>query len=310
MLRTQYKEGVIQPMDICGKEVRVRGRLIRTAYIDGEGFQFVDDPETALCALRESGTRVDLFTFIQRLSETSPKYAYPMEWDNMAVLRISTFEQWWKEQIGFKARNKAKQAEKKGVDVREAPFDDALIRGIHAINNETPVRQGRRFHHYGEDIETVRKITGTFLDRSVFIGAFFGGELIGFVKLVANEDWTQAGLMHILSRIDQRDKAPTNALVAQAVRSCADRGIPNLWYANFSYGRKQHSSLSDFKERNGFRKVEVPRFYIPLTVAGRVALRLGFHRSLLDWIPGPVAVAYRRVRLLWYATKHAGFEGT
>ena len=36
--------------------------------------------------------------------------------------------------------------------------------------------------------------------------------------------------MHILSMVSHRDKAPTNALIAQAVRSCADRSIPHLVY--------------------------------------------------------------------------------
>ena len=45
-----------------------------------------------------SGTRIDLFTFIQKLSDTSPKYGYPMEWDNMAALRVSSFDDWMKHQ--------------------------------------------------------------------------------------------------------------------------------------------------------------------------------------------------------------------
>jgi len=48
-------------------------------------------------ALRKCGTRIDLFTFMQRLPETSPKYDYPMESDNLAALRITTFDDWWKE---------------------------------------------------------------------------------------------------------------------------------------------------------------------------------------------------------------------
>lgn len=295
-------------MQLCGKEIKIRGRLIRVGYLDGEGYQFLEDPETALGMLRRSGTRIDLFTFIQKLSDASPKYNYPMEWDNMAALRISTFDDWWKNQIGFKARNKAKQAEKKGVVIREIRFDEALIRGIHAINNETPIRQGRRFPHYGEDLQTVREASATFLDRSVFIGAFLEGNLIGFVKLVINEDRTQAGLMHILSMVAHRDKAPTNALIAQAVRSCAERGIRYLWYANFSYGKKQRSSLSDFKERNGLERVDVPRFYVPLTPLGRAALRLGLHRERAHWIPEPVAAAYRKVRSRWYMKMFPGVE--
>src|SRR5439155_6343426 len=113
------------------------------------------------------------------------------------------------------------RAEKKGVSVLEAPFDDALVQGISAIYNECPVRQGRPFRHYGKDIETVRKEEATFLDRSIFIGAFLGDRLIGFVKLVTDESRTQAGLMNIVSMVQHRDKAPTNALITQAIRSCA-----------------------------------------------------------------------------------------
>jgi hypothetical protein len=206
-----------------------------------------------------------------------------------------------KHQIDFKVRNKVRKAEKSGVVSREVPYDDAFVRGISAIYNESPVRQGKRFWHYGKDLEAVRRMNGTFLDRSIFIGAFFQDDLIGFVKLVSDEDRGQAGLMQIVSMIGHRDKAPTNALIAQAIRSCADRGISHLWYANFSYGKKQPDSLADFKRHNGFQKVDVPRYYVPLTVAGRMALRLGFHHGISDRIPEPVARTYRRIRSLWYA---------
>jgi hypothetical protein len=295
-------------LEVCDKEVRIRGSVVRVGYIDGEGFQFLKDPEAALAELRKSRTRVDLFTFTQKLSDASPKYSYWMEWDNMAVLPVSTFEHWWNKQIGFKARNKAKQAEKKGVVIREVPFDDTLVRGIHALYNETPIRQGRRFWHYGKDLEAIRRMKATFLERSVFIGAFFQDNLIGFAKLVANEDWSQAGLMHILSMIQHRDKAPTNALIAQAVRSCAERGIRYLWYANFSYGKREGDSLADFKERNGLDKMQLARYYVALTFAGRVALRLGLHRKAIDCIPAPVVVAYRRIRKSWHARRFPGFE--
>src|SRR5438105_1170309 len=194
--------------------MRIDRKLVRIGYLDGEGYQFLEDPEVGLQALRKSGSGIDLFTFIQKLSDQSPKYNYPMEWDNLAALRISTFDDWMKHQINFKVRNKIRKAEKNGMVVQEVPFDDALIRAIQAIYNESPIRQGRRFWHYGEDLETIRKIKATFLERSIFIGAFFEDKLVGFLKLVANEDWTQAGLMHILSMIQYRDKAPTNAMIA------------------------------------------------------------------------------------------------
>jgi len=290
-------------MKLCGKEIQIRGKLIRIAGLEADTYEFVEDPEATLDSLRNCGTRIDLFTFMQRLPETAPKYRYPMEWDNLAVLPVSTFDRWWTEQIGFKARNKAKQAEKKGVTFREVPFDDALVRGIWTIYNECPVRQGKPFAHYGKDIERVRREAGTFLERSIFIGAFLGDSLIGFVKLLTDETRTQAGLLHIVSMIQHRDKAPTNALVAQAVRCCAERGIPHLVYSRFSDGNKQRDSLIDFKERNGFARIDLPRYYIPLTPIGRAAFRLGLHKPFTSHIPESVLAKVREIRNAWFNRK-------
>lgn len=288
--------------ELCleNRNVIVQGRLCRVAHVDGEGYKFLADPKSGIVTLRDSGARADLFTFFPELPETAPRYSYPFERDNFAVLPISTFDQWWSKQIGFKARNKAKQAEKKGIVIREVPFDDALVRGIWEIYNEAPVRQGRRFPHYGKSFEAVRAMSATFLDSSVFIGAFDGDKLIGFIKLTMDDRRAQAGLMHILSLISYRDKAPTNALIVQAVRSCADRGVTRLVYANFAYGKKSRSSLSDFKERNGFQRVDVPRYYVPLTPWGAVAFRLGLHRRLSEQMPESVAAKLRELRSRWY----------
>lgn len=290
-------------MRVCGKEIKVAGRLIRIARLDAEKYLFLDDPASVIDELRASKERIDLFTFIQRLPETAPKYPYPMELDNFAALPISTFDNWWNKQIGFKARNKAKQAEKKGVILREVPFDDNLVRGIWAIYNECPIRQGRRFPHYGKDVETVRKEEATYLDHSTFIGAFLDERLIGFVKLVADESGTQAGLMNVVSLVQQRDKAPTNALIAHAVRACASRGISYLVYSNFAYGKKVSDSLSDFKERNAFQRIDVPRYYVPITAMGKAAFALGLHRRLADHIPESIAAKLRHLRSAWYSRK-------
>src|SRR5271154_4493064 len=113
-------------VSVHGADIRIEGRLIRIARLEREKYEALTDPESVLEGLRNSGVRIDLFTFIQALPETQPKYAYPMEWDNLAVLPVSTFDEWYNKQIGFKARNKAKQAQKKGVVVREAAFDETL----------------------------------------------------------------------------------------------------------------------------------------------------------------------------------------
>jgi len=290
-------------MKVCGKEIKIQGRLVRIARPDGDKYTFLDDPETILAGLRKSRARIDVFTFLQKLPETSPKYSYPMEMDNLAVLPVSTFENWWNNQIRSYPRNRARQAEKRGVVLREVSFGDELIKGICGIYNETPVRQGKRFPHYGMTIEKAGKYAGTFLERSIYIGAFLGETMIGFIKLVVDESRTQACLVHILSMVQHKDKAPTNALIAQAVRSCAAHKIPYLVYEHFTYGQKTGDSLSHFKEVNGFQRVDLPRYYVPLTPIGSLALRLKLHHRFVDRIPESIATKFRDLRKSWYSRK-------
>jgi len=297
-------------INACGRDIVTHGRFIRIARIDGDKYRFLQDPEAILNALRASSRPPDLFTFVQRLPETEPRYLYPIEWDNFAALPISTFDNWWNHTLGFKGRNKAKQAEKRGIVLREVPYSDELVAGIWRIYNECPVRQGKPFGHYGKDLPTVHKMSATFLDCSVFIGAFLGEELIGFVKLTMDETNTQAGLMHIISMIQHRDKAPTNALIASAVRACSERRIPYLVYSTFAYGNKERDSLSDFKERNGFQRINVPRYYVPLTKAGALALRLGLHKKLSDRLPESVLSKVRELRNSWYNRKLQSHSGS
>jgi hypothetical protein len=291
-------------MRVLTKEIRVAGGLVRIARLDADMYHFLAEPTAMVEALRDSGQRIDLFTFTQTIIDNKPKYSYPMEWENLAVLPISTFENWWEKQIGFKARNKAKQAEKKGVVLREVPFGGDLVGGIWQIYNETPVRQGRRYPHFGKDLETVYRESATYLEYSTFIGAYVGDELIGFIKMVADEEGVQAGLMNIISKISHRDKAPTNALMMQAVRSAASRGIKNIVYSHFAYGKRERDNLTDFKERNAFGRVDLPRYYVPLTPWGRIALRLGLHHRFVDRLPQDMGEKLREIRSKWYNKSH------
>jgi hypothetical protein len=291
-------------ISVDGVDIRIDGRLLRTARLARERYEDIPDPDTIIDGLQRCGNRVDLFTFMQRLPETKPKYDYPMEWDNLAVLPISTFEHWLKHQIRWAPRGRLRQAEKKGVATREVPFSDALVRSIWEIYNETPVRQGKRFPHYGKDVETVRKEEATHLDRSVFIGAFLGEELIGFIKLVENKARTEATIINIVSLAQHKEKCPTNALIAHAVRACAERHISYLVYLKFAYGKRDRDGLSDFKERNGFQRVDLPRYYIPLTQVGRAAFHLGLHHRVFELLPGPIITKFNELRASWYRRKY------
>lgn len=287
-------------MQLCDREIKVQGRVLRIARIGGEKYLFIDNPVPILEAANRADTRIDIFTFMQRLPDSTPKYAYPMELDNLAALPVSTFEHWWTKQIDNKTRNMVRKAEKQGVIVREVMFDDELVRDIHAIYNECPIRQGKPFPHYGKNLETVHREEGTHLERSIFLGAFLGEELIGFAKLVVDESGTQAGVMNFVSLVEHRDKAPTNILIAQAIRSCAERTIPYLTYGNFAYGRKEQDSLAAFKKNNGFARFDVPRYFVPITPLGKLGLAVGLHRQLIDRVPAPVWNKFLEVRAAWY----------
>jgi hypothetical protein len=287
-------------MRICGNDIKIKGRLVRIARLDGEKYTFLEDPEAALKDLRNCGARIDLFTFLQKLPGTAAQFPYPTEMDNLAVLRVSTFENWWKNQIRSYPRNRARQAEKRGVVFREVAFGEELFRGICGIYNESPVRQGKRFPLFGMTLEQAREYAGTFLDRSTYIGAFVGETMIGFIKLSIDESRTQACIVHILSMMQHNDKAPTNGLIAQAVRYCAEQNVPYLVYEHFNYGNKLGDSLSHFKEVNGFQRVDLPRYYVPITTFGRLALRLGLHHRLADRIPESIAAKLRDLRKMWY----------
>lgn len=279
------------------------------AALSADTYEFLTDPDAALGELKKSGEHIDIFTFMQKLPDTTPKYSYEMEWDNLAVLSISTFGEWWMKRINDKTRNMARRASKKGVDIRVVLLDDEYVKGVWTIYNECEIRQGKRFPHYGIDLPTVRSMMATFLDRSIFMGAYLEGQMIGFARLHCDATRTQAGLSSILSLARHRDKSPTNALVAEAVRYCATQGIPYLVYSRYSDGNKERDSLMDFKDHNGFKRVDLPRYYVPLTPLGRMAISLGLHKGLTSRIPEPVLAKLRAMRKAWYSRKIQSMAG-
>ena len=107
------------PMKVCDRAIRVDGRIVKIGRLDADRYQFVEDVPSTIEGLRACGRRIDIFTFLQPLADASPRYSYPMEWDNLAVLPVSTFDHWMTEQIRFKVRNKVKKALKSGITTRE-----------------------------------------------------------------------------------------------------------------------------------------------------------------------------------------------
>jgi hypothetical protein len=274
--------------EICGRKVIVTGKWIRTAEVKDEGVMeggTIEDPNLFITKLKESDLAADLFTFAQRPPEITPKYNYHREWDNWAAIPTACFEDWW-ENLPQVSRKNVRRAGRRGVVVKVIPFDDDLVKGVHRVYNSIQVRDGRLFWHYGQDVDSVRRSLATYLDRSEFIGAYLGEELIGFLKMVHVDD--TATIFHIISMDEHYDKRPQNALIAKAAEVCAQKAISHLIYGKFIYGNKHRSSLVEFKRRNGFQQVNFPRYYIPLTPRGELFVRLRLYRGLSGLLPEPI----------------------
>ena len=290
-IRVEGKAFNVSCAEIDGQQTIVTGTRLRTASIMDEEFvvgESVKDPDSFIKGIKNASLRVDLFTFCQPLTDVKPKHQYHLEWDNAAVIPITTFQKWL-DGLSQETRRNIRKASKAGVTVKTAQFDDAFSRGIVEIYNETPVRQGRRFWHYGKSFETVKLETATYLDRSEFIGAYLGDELIGFIKMIYVA--RGAHIVYILSKVCHADKRPTNALIAKAVELCAEKGLAHFVYCKYVYGKTDESPLTEFKRRNGFERVDFPRYYIPLSITGKTALKLGIHHGWSNLIPKPIFVA-------------------
>ena len=290
----------VRAVPLRGVQVVYHGHWLRTARIFDHYWleaESLPPPGIIISDLAAREDVPDIFTFAQRAPHSAPEYNYLLEMDNCAALPLTTYENWFQKQIPSTTQRSIRASEKRGIVVRVCDYNDAYVAGIKSIYDETPLRAGRRFWHFGKDIETVRRENGTYHDRSTYVAAYREGEMVGYLKLVW--DKKTAAIMQILSKVALRDCRPNNAMLAEAVRLCCARSIDYLLYERFDYGKKAGDSLTRFKQNNGFRKMEIPRYYVPMTTKGRIAVRLGLHKSLKDRLPEWAAGHLRDLRARW-----------
>lgn len=295
-VRIRGVDTYLPSVDIDGCTVIRTGRWLRVAQLFDEELverKFLPDPKSFLSRLKESPLKADIFICAQRPPDVVPHHSYTLEWDNWAMVPTKSFDGWWTA-LPQESRKNVRLAEKRGVTVRAVNFDDQFVAGIKKIYDETPVRQGRQFWHYGKPLEAVRKENSTYLDRSLFVGAYLGDELIGFIKSIRVDDI--AVLIQIIALNEHRDKRPMNALLSHTINLCSQGGYEWLTYGKYNYGMTQDSSLAEFKRRNGFQEIKFPRYYIPLTTVGKIALSTGAYKGWKHFIPSPIRSGLLRAR--------------
>ena len=102
--------------------------------------------------------------------------------------------------------------------------------------------------------------------------------------------------MQLLCKNTHFDKRPANALLAKAVELCVERGFKFLVYGRYVYGDNTESPLTEFKRRNGFERYNVPAYFVPLTLKGRLAIRFRVHTGFRRWVPRPLTRWARNLR--------------
>jgi hypothetical protein len=271
---------------------------LAVVQLQDEWYEDVRDPEFVIDVLMNSaGFKPDIFTFWQRVPNLEPQYQYHTEWESIAALPVQSYDHWFNKQISSRLRSQLRKATKEGLTVREAAYDDEFVRGMTDIFNESPIRQGRRFWHYGKDFETVKQQFSRYLFREEMIGAYYGGEMIGFIMLGNAGNYGITG--QIISKLKCRDKVTNNALIGKAVEVCAKKNLAYLVYLYWT-----NDSLAEFKRRCGFQETKVPRYFVPLTRKGKLALKLGLHRGWRATLPDRIKRPLKKLRKSWH-----GFRG-
>ena len=298
----------VPAVPVDGHNLLVKGKWIRMAVVHDEEWLETEITRPALClrtlkAERSQELRADIFTFAQKPTTTLPRFDYPIEWESVAAACTSSYKDWW-EKLPQESRKNVRRSQKRGVVVQVRSLTDELVEGIIGVNNDSPMRQNLPFAHYGKTFAQVKKDQSAFLDRSDFICAYLGDELIGFLKIIYRGD--VASILQLLPKASHADKRPANVLVAKAVELCAAKGIAVLTYGLFNYGNKRDNPLREFKVRNGFDERLIPRYYVPVTLWGALCVRTKVYRGLHGLLPHRVIMAVVNARAKWYQFRGPG----
>jgi hypothetical protein len=286
-------------IEIAGQQYTVSCGFANVVSLDDEWFEDVKDPDHVIQTIKRSGLGADIFAFWQRPPDQEPRFNFYKEWESVAALPVRGYDHWFSKQISSRLRSQIRKAIKEGLEIRETAYDDDFVRGMTEIFNETPVRQGRPFWHYGKDFETIKKQFSTYIYREQMIGAYLGGEMVGFIMLGDSGNFGLTG--QIISKVKHRDKVTNNALIGKAVEICEKRKLP--WLV---YGYWTNDSLAEFKRRCGFEEQRVPRYFVPLSLKGAVALKSGLHRGWKNALPSQIKSPLKKLRKFLYGLRTEG----
>src|SRR5206468_2430885 len=213
-IRVQGKDSNVPSIRICDRTVILVGKWLKVASVHDEFFvegEIVPKPTQFISEVKRWSVKPDLFTFAQKVTDLRPRFGFYLEWEDFAVIPITTYDDWLKNQIRKGTRVNLHRAVRDGVIARAVPYDDDFVQGIKDLYDETPIRQGKPFWHNGKRFEESEKVHGTYRERAEYIGAYFEGELIGFLKMVYVGNIAKT--MNVIGAEKYFHKRITNALI-------------------------------------------------------------------------------------------------
>ncbi|MES2467153.1 MAG: hypothetical protein V4675_07625 [Verrucomicrobiota bacterium] len=276
---------------ILRKELLVSGSFFRTARLRHEWCDFLENVPEFIQALAQRPLHADLFTFVDELHVEVARHSYHAEPISIAILPVESYAKWW-DGMGFKARNKVRKAQKSGAEVRVIELNEMLARGVEKIYNECPIRQGRKFYHYGKRSPEILTELSSFPDESIFVGVYLHEELIGFMKLFKGQAVLRT--VHIIATIQHRDLNVMDLLIAKAVELCDLHQVRSLQYGSWTDG-----GIGAFRSKHGFKPVTLSRYFVPLNWRGAFMLKTMLHHPLRERLPTSLVEQYKVVRHKW-----------
>lgn len=119
-IRVKGKAVFVPSVQIDGRTVIRTGKWLKVAAVHDEDLvepETVPHPSSFIDYLKASRLNADIFTFAQKLPDVSPRYEYNMDWDNVAVIPITSFPEWWEKRVESSVRRAVRKATKEGVTV-------------------------------------------------------------------------------------------------------------------------------------------------------------------------------------------------
>src|SRR5437867_3927144 len=112
----------VNTLDVDHATVIVTGKFLRVARIKDEAHQEeIKNPGAVIAEIKNSHLKADLFTFDQKVPNSEPQYEYYHELDNRAVIKLSSYDDWWNHKIKNDARRMVRKALKCGIEVKAVP---------------------------------------------------------------------------------------------------------------------------------------------------------------------------------------------